>query len=106
MPQLEHLEDQYLQTRQMTDLWQSAQLNGEPVRLEATVPSKEPKPDIPGGVRSNEEIDAILAAQPARKEKTVELPEVQAIRQQYQEHLAKISTGEAALAEVGKVGVA
>jgi hypothetical protein len=103
MPQLEHLEDQYLQTRQMTDLWQSAQLNGEPVRLEATVPSKEPKPDIPGGVRSNEEIDAILAAQPARKEKTVELPEVQAIRQQYQEHLAKISTGEAALAEVGKV---
>jgi hypothetical protein len=102
MPELEHLEDQYIQTRHMTDLWQSAQLNGEPVKLEATVPSKEPKPDVSGGVRSDEEIDAILAGQKPRKEFHVELPEVQAIRQQAQEHAAKLGTGELALAEVGK----
>jgi len=104
MPEQDHLEDRYLHTRQMTDLWQSAQLNDVPIKLEAQIPPKEPTPDLPGGTRSNEEIDAILAGQKTRKEKTVELPEVQAIRQQYQEHLAKISTGEAALAEVGKAG--
>lgn len=104
MPQLEHLEDDYLATRQATDLWQSAQLNGETVKLEATIPSTEPKPDIPGGTRSDAEIDAILTSQKAMPEKTVESPEVQAIRQQYKEHTGKFFSGETAMEEVGKAG--
>lgn len=37
----------------------------EPVKLQASIPPTEPKPDLPGGTRTNEEIDAILAAQKA-----------------------------------------
>lgn len=76
----------------------------EPIKLEAQIPPKEQTPDIPGGTRSDAEIDAILASQKARPEKTVESPEVQAIRQQFKEHVAKIGTGEAALEKVGQVG--
>lgn len=105
MPELEHLEDQYLKTRHDTDLWQSSQIaeqSGETVKLEAAIPPKEPKPDLPGGTRSNEEIDTILADQ--KKTKVIESPEVQAVRQQYKNKLREISTGEAGLKEIGKAG--
>lgn len=109
MAELDHLEDLYLKTRSDTDLWQSSQLANDAgtVKLEATIPSKEPTPDT-GGMRSEEELAAMGLSYDQigkpRKEKTVELPEVQAIRQQFKEHVAKIGTGEMALEEVGKAG--
>lgn len=110
MAELDHLEDLYLDTRRMTDLWQAqqiAQATGT-VKLEATVPPTDPTPDVPGGVRSDEELKAMGLdygdiGKP-RKEITVESPEVQAVRQQYKEAVSKIGTGEMALEEVGKAG--
>ncbi len=101
MPELDHLEDLYLKTRHDTDLWQSAQLANEAgtVKLEASIPPKEPTPDVPGGTRSNAEIDAILANQ-----KTVDTPEVQAIRQSFKEQTSKFFSGETAMETVGKAG--
>src|SRR5262245_12034520 len=105
---MDALDEQYLKTRQETDLWQSAQLADEAgtVKLEASIPPKEPTPDIPGGTRSEAELKSMGLdyGSIGRKERTVELPEVQAVRQQYQERLAKIRTGEVAVEEVGKVG--
>jgi hypothetical protein len=85
MPELDHLEDLYLKTRHDTDLWQSAQLANEDgtVKLEATIPPKEPTPDT-GGTRTEAELKAMGLAYEdigKRKEKTVESPEVQAVRQ-------------------------
>lgn len=100
-----NLDDAYMQSRQATDQWQSQMLadgGGEPVKLEASIPPKEPTPDIPGGTRSNEEIDKILADQ--QKTTTVESPEVQAVRQDFKERTAKFFSGETALEEVGKAG--
>lgn len=108
MPEAVHLEDQYLKVRSDTDLWQSAQLASDAgtVKLEASIPSNEPTPDIPGGTRTNAEIDSILAQQQqaGRKDKVIESPEVQAVRQQFKEQTAKLGTGELALEEVGKAG--
>lgn len=85
-----------------------------PIRLEATIPPPPPNPNLPGdadaglkgpgNARTNEEIDAILAQQQTRKEFMVESPEVQAIRQQSNEYMQTLGTGEAALQEVGKMG--
>ena len=71
----------------------------EVIHLEAQIPgAPAPKPDVAG------ESEKAQQQQAKFKTKTVELPEVQAIRQAYQEHVSKIGTGELALAEVGKAG--
>lgn len=71
----------------------------EVIHLEAQIPgAPAPKPDVVG------ESEKAQQQQAKFKTKTVELPEVQAIRQAYQEHVSKIGTGELALAEVGKAG--
>lgn len=98
MPPIDQLDESYLATRNATDLWQSSQLAEQGggdgmVHLEATRDTKTlPKPDVVG------------TTQAPRKTRTVEAPEVQAIRQSYQEATAKLGTGEAALEEVGKAG--
>lgn len=78
-------------------------------------PAEASQTDLPP-TRTNEEIEAILAQeaaaragtapvpQTARKEFTVETPEVQAIRQSYQEYLGKFRTGESGLESVGQAG--
>ncbi len=109
--ELEHLEDNYLAVRRDTDLWQSSQLAADEgiIKLEATLPSKEPLPDTmdPANRRTEEEFKAMgldYGSIEKRKEITVESPEVQAIRQQAKEHAAKLGTGELAIEEVGKAG--
>lgn len=106
--ELEHLEDQYLKTRHDTDLWQSSQLAADAgtVKLEAAIPPKTTEDMDPGNRRTDDELTAMGLdyASLGRKEKTVELPEVQAVRQSFKEQMAKIGTGQMALEEVGKAG--
>ena len=108
MAELEHLEDQYLKTRHDTDLWQSAQLAEEAGTTKTVVATggkgtrEEPFTSL--AVSGSPSPDTSEPAKPARKEFTVETPEVQAIRQSFAEQLKKVRTGEAALGEVGKAG--
>lgn len=114
-----NLDELYRESRQATDQWQrqviesgGAGESGETVKLEATIPSKEPLPDIPGQRLTEAELAAMGLSYDQidpktgqkRQEFTVESPEVQAIRQQAAEHAKKLGTGKLAAEEVGKVG--
>lgn len=114
---MDELDNQYLQTRQAMREWQSQMLLAEPsqqgqdVYMKAsvggseqgktpaapeTVGSPAPPPTQPVSTTSTQE----------RPTFTVDTPEAQAVRQQYQEQFSKMASGETAVEAVGRGGKA
>lgn len=118
----DNFDEQYMTTRRDTRIWQQAQIERLSTGTEGAGTLEDPSTELAVDAPTNKGTtitDLKLAKPPTadtvpeevkaepiagRKEFTVDTPEVQELRTQAREQLAKISSGQAALEEVGKAG--